>query len=329
MIGCGGFHSFAVSSNGTVYAWGLNSFHQLGVETVSGGDDFTIPTPTEVASLHPDNHGGAKVIQIAGGEHHTLFLFNNGEVFVCGRADSSTTGLAENHPEILEIGVRRAEPLARRVARQAELLQELTAAGEMAANEIPDASVRIAAIEIPTPNDYIPLPTLLAFPVPTPAFAASSATGASSSSANEPSKIISISAAGQSNLAVSSVGEVFSWGLGMSGQLGIIDDDGDSLEEVTTPRKVSSKALGGFRVLKATVGGQHSALVAIRGEGSVPSRFLATVPVEEKVVVTNGANGANGVNGTNGTNGADAPIAEEEEGEAMAMEGQGGDVEMA
>lgn len=310
LIGCGGFHSFAVSSNGTVYAWGLNSFHQLGVAPVSGGDNFTIATPTEVASLHPDNHDGAKVIQIVGGEHHTLFLFDNGEVYVCGRADSSTTGLAQDHPEILEIGVRRAEPLARRVARQAELLQELTAAGEMTPNEIPDASVRIAAIEIPTPNDYVPHPTLLAFPAPTTA-------AASTSSTVESSKIVSISAAGQSNLAVSSTGEVYSWGLGMSGQLGITDPDGDSLEEVPTPRKVSSKALSGFRVLKATVGGQHSALIAVRGEGSVPSRFLPAAPalVEEKVVVANGARAVNG------------DIQEEEEG--MEVEGQGGDIEMA
>ncbi|MDN8901958.1 hypothetical protein Q0O39_13725, partial [Staphylococcus aureus] len=74
-IAAGQYHSFAVDKNGHVYAWGLNTFKQCGLEGRDGDEEMII-RPTVVNSLSPENHNGAKVIQVDGGEHHSLFLFD-------------------------------------------------------------------------------------------------------------------------------------------------------------------------------------------------------------------------------------------------------------
>ena len=49
----------------------------------------------EVDVLNPGQLGGRKVIQVSGGEHHTLFLLNDGSVWGCGRWDGHEVGLAD------------------------------------------------------------------------------------------------------------------------------------------------------------------------------------------------------------------------------------------
>lgn len=105
VIGTGSFHSFAVLRNGEVYAWGLNQYGQLGLENPvpkSGERETIFWAPTLIDELTPDALGGARVIQISGGEHHTLFLLDDGRVFGAGRVDSSQLGLAQDHPAMKE-----------------------------------------------------------------------------------------------------------------------------------------------------------------------------------------------------------------------------------
>jgi regulator of chromosome condensation len=101
-IGSGWYHSFAVDMDGDVCAWGLNQYGQLGVNVPdsSHGDKGgnIIWTPTEVPRLSPSALDGARVVQIDGGEHHTLFLLSDGRVFGVGRIDSSQLGLHADHP---------------------------------------------------------------------------------------------------------------------------------------------------------------------------------------------------------------------------------------
>lgn len=117
-IGAGAYHSFAVNKDGKVYAWGLNSLRQTGVSEDRGGEDDIIQVPTLVDGLDPSEHGGAKVIQIEGGEHHTIFLFDNGEVWGCGRCDGFQLGLGKEHPARKEcderIQLAKEEVLAQR-----------------------------------------------------------------------------------------------------------------------------------------------------------------------------------------------------------------------
>ncbi|KDQ13965.1 hypothetical protein BOTBODRAFT_110732 [Botryobasidium botryosum FD-172 SS1] len=100
LIGTGASHSFAVRNDGKVYGWGLNSMGQLGLgdQRVKDQIDGVVWAPTVIKALLPEELGGATVKQIAGGEHHTLFLLSDGRVFGCGRVDSSQLGLGPDHP---------------------------------------------------------------------------------------------------------------------------------------------------------------------------------------------------------------------------------------
>jgi len=109
LVSAGMYHSFAVNVNGTVWAWGLNTFHQAGLSPAKGGDEEMVGVPAQVEALSPDKHDGSKVIQIEGGEHHSIFLFDNGEVWGCGRCDAHQLGLAEDHPAFEGIRERRAD----------------------------------------------------------------------------------------------------------------------------------------------------------------------------------------------------------------------------
>jgi regulator of chromosome condensation len=98
-VNAGKHHSFALDSAGTVWAWGLNGNRQCGISTDrSEAHEDLITVPTPVDGLHPDQHDGHRVVQISGGEFHSLFLFDNGEVWGCGRNDAHELGLSDDHP---------------------------------------------------------------------------------------------------------------------------------------------------------------------------------------------------------------------------------------
>lgn len=93
-VGAGAYHSFAVNQDGRVFGWGLNSMGQLGLEDRQD----IVWAPTEIRALSPNTLGGARVLQIQGGEHHTIFLLDDGRVFGCGRIDNHQLGLGSDHP---------------------------------------------------------------------------------------------------------------------------------------------------------------------------------------------------------------------------------------
>lgn len=99
VIGTGSYHSFAVDKNGTVWAWGLNNFGQLGFKSASRITDAVHYNAEDVPALHPDVTG-SKVVQIAGGEHHTLFRLEDGRVFAVGRNDGGQLGVTLDHPSM-------------------------------------------------------------------------------------------------------------------------------------------------------------------------------------------------------------------------------------
>ncbi|KAJ1808015.1 hypothetical protein LPJ77_002639 [Coemansia sp. RSA 2523] len=87
-IGCGSYHSFAVTRDGSVYAWGLNNFHQLGLRANEGGAEEIVHEPTVVSGLKD-----ARIVKISGGEHHSIALSADGTLYAFGRSDSHQTGL--------------------------------------------------------------------------------------------------------------------------------------------------------------------------------------------------------------------------------------------
>ena len=77
----GGYHSFVKvekkDRSFIYYAWGLNNYGQLGI-----GNTQDVLVPTEITEF-----GGKNIINITGGEHHTIALEDSGDVYSFGRND--------------------------------------------------------------------------------------------------------------------------------------------------------------------------------------------------------------------------------------------------
>ncbi|ODV88664.1 hypothetical protein CANCADRAFT_126970 [Tortispora caseinolytica NRRL Y-17796] len=86
-LGSGEFHSFAILSNGDVLSWGLNQFGQCGVPS-HFEDGAVVSRPTVVPGL-----SGKNIVQIAAGEHHSVALSREGDLYVFGRLDSFEVGI--------------------------------------------------------------------------------------------------------------------------------------------------------------------------------------------------------------------------------------------
>ncbi|KAI8343972.1 regulator of chromosome condensation 1/beta-lactamase-inhibitor protein II [Chlamydoabsidia padenii] len=87
-IGTGSYHSFALSDDNQLYAWGLNNYRQCGLTV----DDDIVTTPTVIRGLE----GKGQIKSVVAGEHHSYVLMENGTVYSFGRADSSQLGLPES-----------------------------------------------------------------------------------------------------------------------------------------------------------------------------------------------------------------------------------------
>jgi regulator of chromosome condensation len=95
VVGAGIYHSFAVDENGDVWGWGSNSMGQTG----TGYDtqaDAEVQLPKKVKRLSKGQLGGEVVVEIDGGEQHTLFLTSGGRVYACGRSNAGQLGLADD-----------------------------------------------------------------------------------------------------------------------------------------------------------------------------------------------------------------------------------------
>ncbi|PHH66038.1 hypothetical protein CDD81_563 [Ophiocordyceps australis] len=131
-IGVGANHSFAISHTGDVYGWGSNNFGQTGIASNNTGKDFgrvslcTLATNiSDIASIR--NVG--PIVDITGGNKHSLALTANGACFVWGQLDACATGISlrdlprtgvifdnRGHPRILTTPTMIPGLLARFVA---------------------------------------------------------------------------------------------------------------------------------------------------------------------------------------------------------------------
>ncbi|OBZ73197.1 Protein pim1 [Grifola frondosa] len=102
VVGAGGDHSFAVDAEGDTWGWGKNSQGQTGTGMRKGGVDQIVPSPKRVIGLNKSELGGATVVEIAGGNQHTVFLTSDGRVYACGIADSGELGLADDDTALVD-----------------------------------------------------------------------------------------------------------------------------------------------------------------------------------------------------------------------------------
>lgn len=80
-VAAGAYHTVALKEDGTVYAWGANSYGQLG-----NGETANLNTPTLIPGL-------SDVIAIAAGANHTIALKSDGTVWAWGANSSGQLGI--------------------------------------------------------------------------------------------------------------------------------------------------------------------------------------------------------------------------------------------
>lgn len=74
---CGNHHSFYINDKGQVFGWGLNNHGQLGI-----GNKENTSFPTIIKKFE-----GIRIRQMAGGEHHSIAVTEDGQVYCWGRND--------------------------------------------------------------------------------------------------------------------------------------------------------------------------------------------------------------------------------------------------
>jgi regulator of chromosome condensation len=87
-ISSGEYHCLAVDKKDQVWAFGLNSFGQAGHTKTAGSDNPILPFPMKIPSLR-----NKRVVQLAGGAHHSAAVTANGECLVWGRLDGGQLGI--------------------------------------------------------------------------------------------------------------------------------------------------------------------------------------------------------------------------------------------
>ncbi|KAK0213693.1 RCC1/BLIP-II [Armillaria fumosa] len=262
-VKCGSNHVLALTTDGHVFTWGFGTRGELGrkeqhhtsslkperlslcnIATIGAGShhaerigpDTSVFAPTLIDSLHPSLHSGARVIAIEGGEFHTIFLFDNGSVYGCGRCDEYAIGLAKDHPAMIAVHQKYEEELP-------SLREGLS---KKYGCPIDDPQLKRLVVDLhireparivfpPSPTEEDPAPTLPPFDQ-----------GYSST------KIATISAGLRYSLACSTEGILYAWGVGSTAQLGLGKE-----ESVETPVRVRSKGLKEYSAVGADAGGQH------------------------------------------------------------------------
>lgn len=104
-IGTGRFHSLAVTSEGKVYAWGLNNEGQLGDGTTT---DRNVPVAVNMTGAL----AGRTVTEVDGGYSQTLALTSDGKLFAWGLNDRGQLGDSTNTDRLQPVAVNMTGALA-------------------------------------------------------------------------------------------------------------------------------------------------------------------------------------------------------------------------
>lgn len=211
----------------------------------TGLDEDVITQPTPVPLLSPSKLGsGRRVVAIAGGEHHTIFLISDGTVYACGRCDGFELGLGSDHPAMKDLKERKE-------AGKKEAEEEWIKNG----GNLEEMPVYIM-------NEFVSEPVQVFFPRPPNG----PASGSNSSDPDGPpvygdatTRIASISSGTRHNLAISTTGYAYAWGYGNQCQLGM----GPDVEEQPVPKRIRWKGGEAWKVVKCAAGGQHCLLACV------------------------------------------------------------------
>ncbi|EDV39502.1 uncharacterized protein Dana_GF24453, isoform A [Drosophila ananassae] len=208
-----------------LYCWGNTSHGQLGL---GGIEDEQILTPSQVPWT-PDS----AIKQVACGHRHTLFLTSSGRVYACGSNDHSQLGhdLPTKRPllipELLDYVVVQIACGSRHSMALSEWGQVLSW-GDNDCGQLGQA----------TDQDIVQLPKIVRQLVS--------------------KTVVQIACGNNHSLALTSCGELYSWGSNIYGQLGV-----NTPKEVThSNQPVRLTTLLGIPVAAIACGGNHSFIIS-------------------------------------------------------------------
>ncbi len=273
--------SVAISADGDVYTWGWNSRASLG----QGHRDH-VPKPRRVAGLR-----GVPIVQVALGGWHTLLLDNEGQVWACGGDEYMQSGQAAKERDVLVPTMCLPALRVCQVSAGGMHSLALTEDGNLWTWGEPWGSFSMTIdrrphrVEVEDPEEIVERGGFVAIACGAFHNLALTATGeiysfglndygqlglGHTASVTAPQRIVDglegvtvadISCGGWHSACVSTTGEVFMWGRGEYGRLGLGDKSGSSK---LRPAKVW--ALDGIKMVQVSCGGSHTLGVTADGK---------------------------------------------------------------
>jgi uncharacterized repeat protein (TIGR02543 family) len=246
----GQYHTFAVTTNGRVYAWGRNDYGQLGDDTTTNRS-----TPTLISFDGPNGlNDGETIRNVVADQDHSLAVTTTGRLYTWGRNNSGQLGddtLVDNSTPTL-ISFPGGETM-RNVAAGIEHSLAVTTSGQVYAwgSNLRGQLGKTTIVNPKTPN-------LISFDGP--------------NGLNDGETVRDVVAGGEYSHAVTTNGRVYSWGLNNRGQLG----DGTSgtsqnqnIANKSTPTLISFDGPNGLNdgetIKNVDIGILHSVAVTTTG----------------------------------------------------------------
>lgn len=259
----GHVHSLALSASGRVWAWGSNTHGQLGRPT-GGPSAAAMQAPHEVL-LTDASGSAARITHVAAGGYHSVAVASDGTVFSWG---------ANSHAQLARPSATVVDPLPARVPLPlaAEAPAEIGSASctggrsfDAQAGACVAGGARAVAASAGVHHSLVLLSDGRVCAFGDNSYGqqgrpAASRSGACQAAAAIPGGAVQLASGELHVVALSALGEVYTWGGNSNGQLGRTS----SLVSAV-PGRVPLRLREGERAVAVSAGGYHSAVVTSEG----------------------------------------------------------------
>uniref|UniRef100_A0A1A8PJJ8 Williams-Beuren syndrome chromosome region 16 homolog n=1 Tax=Nothobranchius rachovii TaxID=451742 RepID=A0A1A8PJJ8_9TELE len=236
-VACGRAHSLVLTDQEGVFSMGNNAYGQCGRRIV----DDEVYSGSHV--IHRMEGFSSRVIQVACGQDHSLFLTDTGKVFACGWGADGQTGLGHHNVSSQpgEVGGDLAGVEVQQISSYGDCSLAVSRDGELFGwgnSEYRQLSSVTESTQITSPR-HLPL--------------------------NGCGKVVQAACGGTQVAVLNEKGEVYVWGYGILGK-------GPNLSESSTPEMIPPTLFGrsefnpSVAVSKIRCGLSHFAAVTDRGE---------------------------------------------------------------